>query len=305
MIVWLYVILLVRNSMTTTTNFEQTVENLLIEATTKLINLRQQPLWRTELPSRCPPILWFGNTLSGKPKLLTLGANPSRQEYLRDSSDVAIQKVRQTNDESLLRYLEPPANRFRLLSHNEQLEDILHQKQLRTEIISGYNIYFLGNPYHWFGLAKAEPYNVEGFLRGFGASYYDQQDTQFRGIHIDLFPFATLQDFSSIQNLAYRDLFSQGWAQQVIAALVQLLKPQAILVFGRTNFRYFANYIDPALHKLSWRRCHSAAFTIGSAASFQVPIIGLSTNLGNPKGFNRASLRQFGAFVAQEMQFAA
>lgn len=288
--------------MTLIPDFERVAHNLLANATTKLIALREQMDWQRELPLRCPPVLWFGNTLSNKPKLLTIAANPSRQEYLRDSSERAVQKVQQTNDDSLLTYLEPPANRFRLLSHNEQLVDILNREQLRTEIIASYNSYFSHHPYHWFGSFGPKPYKVEGFLRGLGASYFDNQIASFTSIHIDLFPFATLQDFSKIQHLANRDLFAQGWPQQLIKELVHLLQPQAVLVFGRTNFFYFTNYVAPLLRKVAWRRYDNAAFTICATSPFAVPIIGLSTNLGNPRGFNHLSLGKFGAFVGQEAQ---
>lgn len=281
------------------TSFESVAHELLILATTKLLALRQHLHWQLELPSRCPPILWFGNLQSVKPIVLTLGANPSRQEYLRDSSEVAWKKVQQTGDESLLVYLEPPANRFRLLTRDEKLNDVCENEQLRTDIIEGYNTYFSRNPYtRWFGQPKSDPYNVEGFLRGFGASYYDHQNTPFRAIHIDLFPFTTLRDFVTIQHLADADVFRPGWAQHFITALVKLLAPTALIVFGRTNYLYFARYLDPTLGKPVWQRYEQGAYCTGHIVPLAVPIIGLSTNLGNPKGFNRISLRQFGAHVA-------
>lgn len=291
--------------MTDITYFNQAANTLLVEVTVKLIALRQQPLWQAELPSRCPPILWFGDAQSQKPKLLTLAANPSRQEYLRDSSKDAFYKVQQTNDDSLLSYLEPPSNRFRLLAGNEKLENILTQQELRTEIIASYNNYFERNPYRWFGLRKAEAYNVEGFLRGLDASFYHGQQAQFTGVHIDLFPFATVRDFGTIQQAADRDLFASGWAKRLIIALVELLQPEAIVVFGRTNFFYFANYVDQALHQAVWQRYNGASFTIGTTKAFDIPVIGLSTNLGNPKGFDWESLRRFGRFVAEKANLSS
>jgi hypothetical protein len=85
-----------------------------------------------------------------------------------------------------------------------------------------------------------------------------------------------------------------------VIALVQLLQPKVMLIFGRTNFSYFATYIDHTLHQTAWKRYNGAAFTIGTTKPLAIPVIGLSTNLGNPKGFNRESLRQFGVFVAKE-----
>ena len=60
----------------------EAADGLLIEATKKLLSLRQHDDWAKELPRRAPPILWFGNARSQKPKILTIGANPSRWEYL-------------------------------------------------------------------------------------------------------------------------------------------------------------------------------------------------------------------------------
>ena len=56
------------------------------------------------VPHRCPPILWFGNARSPKPKVLTIGANPSCWEYLDDSCRRALE--RRNGDEFLLCYLD-------------------------------------------------------------------------------------------------------------------------------------------------------------------------------------------------------
>src|SRR6266849_5303409 len=145
---------------------------MLIDATRKLIELHDEPKWSTQLPSRCPPVLWFGNATSSKPKVLTIGANPSRREFLADSSAQAMEKVRQSGNQSLLSYLEPSHHRFRLLSGSERLMDILGSEKLQGQILTAYNGYFTRNPYKtWFGHNRDDSYNVEGFLRGFGASY--------------------------------------------------------------------------------------------------------------------------------------
>jgi hypothetical protein len=279
----------------------KTAQALLLEATTKLIELRQQIQWQDELPSRCPPILWFGNACTAKPRVLTIGANPSRREYLHDTSRTASQKVQQTGDDSLLRYRESPDNRFRLLNKGETLADILTNQTLQADIITGYNAYFSRNPYTWFGHSKSDSYNVEGFLRGFGATYFDQVDTAFRAIHIDLFPFATLKDFNALQHLANKDLFSNEWAQRIVISLIRFLAPTVLLIFGRTNFHYFASYIDRSLTQHHWYRDNSRQYCLGTGVRFNIPVIGLSTNLGNPKGFTKASLRQYGEYIRQQI----
>ena len=73
-------------------NLMETPQALLLDATCKLVELHDDPKWAAQLPTRCPPVLWFGNATSSKPKVLTLGANPSREEFLSDSSARAIER---------------------------------------------------------------------------------------------------------------------------------------------------------------------------------------------------------------------
>lgn len=114
--------------------------NLLIKATEMQILLSQDPLWQKELLDKAPPILWFGNTETEKPKILTLSANPSRSEYLEGYPQKGIT------------YLHKPSkNRFVDLYHNNKsLNDILNDLNLQNDIIEGYNGYFVKNPYNWF-----------------------------------------------------------------------------------------------------------------------------------------------------------
>ena len=277
---------------------------MLVEASTKLIMLRHQQQWATELPPRCPPILWFGDAQSSKPKIVTIGANPSRQEYLDDPSEQALQKVRQTGDDSLLRYLEAPHNRFRLLDKTESLSDISKQAQLQFEIIQGYNHYFDHRPYAWFGKSGDNSYNVEGFLHGLGASYYNHPRMPYVAIHIDLFPFATLSNFTDMLNLADASLFQNGWAQTLVAALINMLNPVSLLIFGKTNVQYFTTYIDRSLIKIPKQHYTKGDYWLGVAEQFSLPVVGLSTNLGNPIGFDKAGLRQYGAHIRQQMKLS-
>jgi hypothetical protein len=282
----------------------QAADELLIEATTKLLWLRQQDDWAKELPSRCPPILWFGNARSSKPKVLTIGANPSRWEYLDESCRENLAKVKASGDESLLRYLEPPKNRFRVLgASSESLEQVVKDRGLRDKIIQGYNDYFLEcrNPYQkWFG--KKDGYRVEGFLRGLGASFYDAQEMQYQAIHFDLLPFATLSDFKNLEETAADDLFTSEWAKRTVAKLVCLLQPETVIAFGRTNVDCFAEHIDTSVHCLSWIPHGAASYQIGKAEELKIAFVGLSVNLGNPRGFDSAGLRAFGSHVGSLMR---
>ena len=277
-----------------------TAHAMLLDATRKLIELHDDLKWATQLPARCPPVLWFGNTTSSKPRVLTLGANPSRREFLSDSSALAVEKVRQTGDQSLLSYLEPPHNRFRLLSGSERLVDILRSEELQKQILISYNAYFTANPYQkWFGHNRDDSYNVEGFLRGFGASYYDGNAVLQQAIHIDLFPFATLDDFGSLKQMANVAFFADGWAQRLVGRLVEFLSPTVLVLFGRTNCKHFGLYIDQSVSSSPWQPFASGKYFVGRSKRFDVPVVGLSTNLGNPIGFSASDLRAYGKHLRQ------
>lgn len=273
---------------------------LLIDATGKLIALRQSSDWARELPERCPPVIWFGDATSPKPKILTLGANPSRQEFLSDNAPTASMKVHQAGDHSLLAYLEPPHNRFRLLRSDERLADVLASASLREEIIASYNNYFKREPYQgWFGHDRDTSYKVEGFLRGLSASYYGAAARQ--AIHIDLFPFATLSNFGRIKAIAVASLFADGWAQRFVTRLAACLRPDAVVVFGGSNFRHFRESIAGVHGKPTWQVYKSGKYFLTTWEPLGIPVVGLTTNLGNPRGFNATELRDFGARVQDRL----
>ena len=270
--------------------------NLLVEATQKLIALRQLPEWYSELPRRCPPILWFGDATSVKPKVVTIGANPSRQEYLGESSRKAAAKIQNDGNDSQLFYLESPLNRFYILPKTSEFEEITANTYMQEEVINSYNSYFRQNPYKWFGKDRSNSYNVEGFLRGIEASYFSGSLT-YQAIHIDLFPFATIHDFNQIRSITERDIFQNNWAQSFLNKLIDKLQPEIIILFGRTNVSHYTSYISPILSSAIWRRYANASFCIGHDKTRNTPIVGLSTNLGNPKGFTAESLFSFGTAV--------
>jgi hypothetical protein len=288
----------------------QAADALLIDATAKLIELRRHGTWMKELPSRCPPILWFGNALSPKRKVLTIAANPSRWEYLDVSCKPVLDKVKENGDESLLTYLEPPKNRFRVLdTATESLNGILTAPKLRAEIIQGYNNYFLEckNPFCQF-FGKENGGKVEGFLRGLGASFYpavNESQVKYQAIHIDLFPFATLSNFKELKLLAVADLFSSGWARQTVAALIHLFNsaPAAVIAFGRANVDCFAKHIDMSVDCLLWTPYPPTKYQykFGKAQQFDVKWSGLSVNLGDPKGLDKDGLHAFGRHVGTQL----
>jgi hypothetical protein len=282
------------------------MNSILVDATRKLIDLQQDSNWRRQLPLRSPPVLWFGNALSPKRRILTLGANPSRKEFLLDSADEACAKVASSGDQSLLCYLEPPKHRFRILRPGERMEEILSSEELQNQIINSYNSYFTHQPYcTWFGKNMENSYNVEGFLRGIGASYYDDHPSRLQAIHIDLFPFATLANFCEIKDIADLALFKNNWAQQLVARIVKALSPEILIVFGRTNCRYYLNYLDKPRSQIEWNRFDPAEYFVRFSETLGIPVVGLSTNLGNPKGFTKVSVRLFGDHIREAVKKVA
>jgi GMP synthase-like glutamine amidotransferase len=248
---------------------------LLRHCIAKQIDLRKNKVWEKQIPPRCPPILCFGDSQAEKPLVATVGANPSRKEYLRQGTLDALAAYLRLVHEGT-QYLEPPYSRLRLLSPSQSLEQVLHDEQLQDEILDGYDDYFRVNPYRWFGNNKDDSSNVEGFLRGFGASYFGVR-TEFAAVHIDLFPFPTLEDFKKLEKEADKDIFKSDWARGCFQELVSVLQPDVLIVFGRNNVEHFGRRIDPALKILP----KSEQMAVGEG-SLGMPVVMLSTNLGNP-----------------------
>ena len=143
---------------------------ILVKATKLLIELDTNPNYKNELLAKAPPVLWFGNSNSSKPKIVTIGANPSRSEFLDKSFKKDSPPIKSVYEKKYLAH-----NRFYHLSKEESYESIINSKNLQEKILSSYNNYFNQNPYtKWFGSNSDKPYSVEGVLRGMGASYYEE-----------------------------------------------------------------------------------------------------------------------------------
>ena len=273
--------------------------DLLMEATRKLMAISAIPEWEHELLDKAPPVLWFGDAASEKPKILSFGANPSRWEFLDERG---IKKASLQKQEYESRYLSEEKRRFFHLDAAQRWQDILHNTALRTQIINSFNQYFKsGNAYRWFGANKYDSYNAEGLLRGMNASYFDTE-TSFRALHIDLFPFTTIRDFGSIRGITERDVLSGFWARDLVYEIINMLQPKRLLVFGAGNLNYFCAYFGadagPAEH---WKSQGAGALGSCRVHRFQheqIPVTGLSVNLGNPKGFNAQGLRELGEYLS-------
>lgn len=273
---------------------------LLIQATEKLVALSAILEWKDELLSKAPPVLWFGNSKSEKPRVLTLGANPSRSEFLTLNNGKKWDGLR---NKSIYEsnYLPPELRRFHHLNDKEDLTDIIYSEGLRQKIIDSFDNYFqTGNSYHWFGSNSDFSYKVEGFLNGFGASFFGKSQFNLSACHIDLFPFATISDFKRIASLAQRDIFAQNWHKILLINLIDFLKPEGIVVFGRSNYHFIRKNLEFGPQSL-----RSTTVTTGKGkcdvwvTSFNgIPVTGLSVNLGNPRGFDAVGLNSLGKQLA-------
>lgn len=275
---------------------------LLKEALQKQNELKEKGHWDRDIPNGILPVLWFGDSGNGGPSVATVAANPSHKEYFSESRSDLNSKVDSSEDHQDLELLDED----RLHVPDGPLKDIEGGEEAER-ILDGYDDYFSHNPYtSWFGTDEGDSYGVEGFLRGFGASLYSGNDL-YRAVHIDLIPFVTLQGFGDIARRAEEDLFEDGgpgsgWAPDFLRRLVDFLDPEILIVFGEQNVNYFGEHFGGTFQDLDWESCpdQPACYKIGSLEWSDRPVIGLGTNLGNPIGFNKESLRRYGECVCSE-----
>ena len=185
--------------------------------------------------------------------------------------------------------------RFYHLTKEESYESILNSKEIQNKIILSYDSYFKTNPYSWFGKNANDPYNVEGVLRGMNASYYDN-DFKRGACHMDLFPFATMTDYTKIKPIADRDILEKKETKEIFQEILEYLNPEMILVFGNSNFKYFSERflnIQDKIPGISFK-AEKGSCTIWKTNYLNRKLIGLSVNLGNPRGFDKVGLRDLG-----------
>ena len=276
-------------------------KDLLIESTKKLIALTTIQGWANELMDKAPSVLWFGDSKSEKPKILTFGANPSRWEFLDQTASKNCQMIKPVYENI---YLTQSNRRFYHLGQSSCYSDILTNQKLQNDIIDSYDNYFKsGNSYRWFGKEKNDSYNAEGVLRGLCASYFEN-DTKFRACHIDLFPFATISNFNKIQHITVKDVLAQNWAKDIVDELLCLLNPTVLLIFGRNNFDYFCRYFNVSKgNPTKWISASNKGKCDYYITKYKTHlIIGLSVNLGNPKWFDALGLNELGQRLCVEIK---
>lgn len=260
-----------------------TVRKLLLQAITKQQQLYPDPRWAAELLPYAPPVLWFGDLNSPQPKIVTIGANPSRREFLPSAN---------ANQNVYNNYL--VGHKARFYVSNIPFANLLNiPNQTLDDIIKSYDDYFTKNPYAiWFGNHGGG--KVEALINGLGASFYSNS-YDYRGIHIDLFPFATMSNYTRIINLCNKSLFHTNWAQNFLLSLIQRIKPEKLIIFGISNYRSILRIFNkqdvvPRQINVGTKTCEVYYNVIGG----NLPIIGLYINLGNPIGWSRQELIQLG-----------
>jgi hypothetical protein len=77
---------------------------------------------------------------------------------------------------------------------------------------------------------------------------------------------------------------------------LEYLNPEIILVFGNSNFKYFSERFLNIQDKISGIpfKAEKGSCTIWKTNYLNRKLIGLSVNLGNPRGFDKAGLRELG-----------
>lgn len=247
--------------------------HLLEKALAKQNELLLDERWKNELLKLAPPILWFGDMNNVKDKVVTIGANPSRSEFLNENN-----RTTKTKSIEELRYLENDKKRFFIFEQNESLNKLSFSSM--EKIIESYNSYFNKEPYRqWFGSENGG--KVEGLVKGFDASFYNS--AKYQAIHLDLFPFATINNYKKIQKLADESLFQNGWAKGFLEDLIQNISPRIIIVFGISNFSVFKSLYQNDINTLhEGVFCSNNKKTKYSINEFKnMQLIGLNQNFGN------------------------
>jgi hypothetical protein len=256
----------------------------------KQLQLRKDEYWRKQIPKYCPPVLWFGDHNS-RDLIVCLALSPSIREFFGSVDDAWMGN-----------YMSPQDRRFYHL--NERDLDRLYNEDLYNKVSQSYDMYFFNNPFtKWFG--KKNWYNIEGFLNGMNASFYNT--SKINAVLIDLIPFVTIDDFSDLdQNKLRRDLFDNNWARKYVKNMLSYLDPSLVLIFGRKTVNYYSKYVGSPIHlnrQYVLPSGRNAYYNIkkGTINDQETSIIGLSTNLGNPVGFTTNNLNDYGETIFKQL----
>jgi 23S rRNA maturation mini-RNase III len=252
---------------------------LLREALRKRDGLYRNPYWKDQIPEGCPPVLWFGDH-NKENLIVTVGLNPSHGEFFKTQDDARR-----------LHYLSQRDQRFYVYSEQDLKNPQL--AEVTNNVIQSYDRYFQTNPYsRWFG--KTGGYNVEGYLNHIDASFYGGKPVNC--VHIDLFPFVTVDKYSDLDSTRLEtDIFGDERFQKHFIDLLEYLDPKFIIVFGRGTVNQFNRHYNGRISldqefKEDDHRYAKYGHSTFSVYGKKIPVIGLSVNLGNPRGFTKERL---------------
>lgn len=183
------------------------IHRIISEAVEELKRLRT--IWKEEFRD-VPPVLWFGDIESSKPKVLVISANPNRPDQ--------------------------PESKPRIPYSNDWKKGGRDIAKLEED----YNRYFFNNPStKWFGKNNVQEGQgrIEDFLNGMDASFYGTK--KYQAIHIDLIPFSTTTTFTQIDNQIMAINGLPEWVDKHVKKLVALIDPKVIIINGNSNFDFF------------------------------------------------------------------
>ena len=123
-------------------------------------------------------------------------------------------------------------------------------------------------------------------------------------------PFTTKSKFSKLDKHGYlsRDIFRDDWASEFIEELLHFLNPSIMIVFGKTNIKYFNDYVDNSIKfDESYNDVKYCITNYG--INYSIPLIGLQVNLGNPmvkgKGLSRDELIKLARTIENRLDLHA
>ena len=229
------------------------IQRIIKESVLELKRLRK--IWPEEFRD-VPPVLWFGDIESSKPKVLVISANPSRPDQPAGNPRI------------------PCSIGWNISKANiAKLED-------------DYNRYFFNNPAtQWFGKNNVQEGQgrIEDFLNGLDASFYGTK--KYQAIHIDLLPFSTTTTFTQIDNQIMAIEGLPEWVDKHVKELIELIQPQLIIINGNSNFNFFNQCVNMGAQPykamvLALKSAKESLTTIGVSSS-KPTIIATSLNMGS------------------------
>jgi hypothetical protein len=237
---------------------------LIEEAIRKQFDLRKNNFWRDQIPGRSLPITWFGDITVKLPRIVTLGANPSPSEYLtKDGSYIG------DNFGYPRLYVLPRATTLR--------DAETYMENICSKVYTAQNNYFSPTSFpltEWFGSVGTG--RLEGFLNGFGASFYISKPGLYHCVHTDLVPFVTRGRFTEIfRENEVKDLFKDGWPQEFLKKVIDFLAPDIVITFGKNTIETLRKEFSVGLPPLKSDCWVEIAYMGGRTMATSVPWAGV------------------------------